>query len=778
MRWTLTETGHQKANRNHRNHTDLTMTTPNCTYHHPSLLPCAYCHEGCAYFTVETTPEPACGTQGYIPCMSCREGCPHRERFVVYQQAMYRGRWPDGSPFADPPYYDDGVYVEEEPEEPEREPEAVKLNADQEAVVAHVNGPALVIAGAGSGKTRAVTHRIAHLIGKHCDASEILAVTFTRKAAREMKERLEHMVGERQASRCTMATFHALAAKICRDHAKRLHRNPGFSIWTDDSMKRESRRIVKGRFGSKTKETDALTSADLLTIIGDRKRDDGSLTCPKWKAEINRTHGKYAYELVHEYESLKRASNAMDFDDLIYHAVRILRDPQIQQVYLERWRFVMVDEYQDTNDLQERFLRLLVGPEDNLLVVGDEDQAIYGFRGANVRHIMTFTERWPGAKVYTLGQNYRSTPNIVDAASRVIVHNEVRRDKQIWSEAREGKDVQYIVRNDAIQEASWIASQIQASEEDGVPLEEHAVLVRTRRQLTALQTALTHQGVLHHTVGSTEIWDRADVRMITAWFRAYLNPQDVNAGIEMLSRWPGLGAKTVELWRTKSKDWKSMFDRMDSLHKERGLGEHTMRGKSIARFTESWEAFGKAIRGAASIRSLVQDVYEWTGLVQEILKEKQSENKKLAANGVSRDDLRKSLLEVVPDEPTTYQDVRDWVDTISLNAAKDKEGGATLSTIHGSKGLEWHTVWVAGCSEGLLPFGSSVEGKAVPVKDDHVQEERRLMYVAMTRAKKRLILSRHENVLSIENNGARSVAAKASRFLAESAPQAKRIVIG
>jgi DNA helicase-2/ATP-dependent DNA helicase PcrA len=705
--------------------------------------------------------------------MGCTEGCVYHERFLAHQHAQRTGAWADGSPFANPTYHDpwedDFDWSSGENQEA-----PIRLNPAQQQVADHVDGPLLVVAGAGSGKTRAITMRIGNLVNDHhIPPNEILAVTFTRKAATEMRERVGMALGER-AKKITISTFHSLALGICRNEAQRLYRTAGFSVWDDKQMEQEMRRILRaeGEHWSAEKKAgrpgcDLPTASSVLGAIGNRKLAHGDLFGREWLSNMEGEVYQRFGAVTREYEELKRAANAFDYDDLIYQACRLLDDPHIRTEYHARWHYVMVDEYQDTNDLQERFLRGLVGEHNNLVAVGDEDQAIYGWRGANVEHILTFTDRYPTAQIVELGQNYRSTPQIVQAAAYVVANNKIRRPKKLWTDNETGWEIEYPICENQALEATHIARSILASIEAGYTPSEHAVLVRTRRQLISVQQALTDHKVEHQTVGYIDLWQRSDIKLILSWLKVALNPKDITAGALAFSHWPRIGAKTVATWRDKSVDWKGVFDAMHLLHAEPGCSQKTKKGIEIARFQHTWRSFIERVRRHASIQELVLWLYEHTGLDQSI-KEGSEKTGRIAEEAESRRQLRDVFVSGCPDEPAGPRGIQSWLDAVMMHAKRDPEiEQVTLTTIHSAKGLEWDHVWVAGCVEGLLPHGSLTGGQA-KLDAAQVEEERRLAYVAFTRARKRLVLSRSKEILDYSSGRPDRKFVKPSRFLIES----------
>ena len=703
----------------------------------------------------------------------------------------YYGR-PSADSYDNHDAFADGWGAQADPEpkpEPERSQDVtVGLSPMQVRAMEHHEGPALVIAGAGSGKTRTVTARIVRLLRSNVLASEILCLTFTRKAANEMRERVLDAAGEK-ADKITISTFHSLALSICRDHPFLVGRDGWFSVWDDDTMKRELRRILRERWETFMEETkkgaqvadrssmEPPKSQDVLSAISDRKSSGANpLMDDEWRELLLSMH-PIVPDIVGEYETSKKLSNALDFDDLIWKAVRLLSDnDEIRQGYNDRWTFVMVDEYQDTNDLQETFLQLLVGERKNVMVVGDEDQAIYGWRGANVDHILTFTDRYEGAAVIKLGQNYRSTNNIVEAAARLIEQNRQRTEKRLWSEKGEGWAVEYHQVNTPHDEADLIASMIAGSLDEGYPPSEHAILVRTRMQFIPIQAALARWKIPCKTVGALDLWDYADSRLILAWIKSAMNPRDITATGHCLGNWPRIGASTVETWMQIAREYEGpAINSLTFLLGKPRCGPKTKKGKSIIAFKEAMNQLYHFILANHSPRAIVEWLYEITGIDSAIATAKEKGTVKAQRDAESRDQRKIGFIDLCPPEPLDengFFSMRSFLDGITMKASAeaDESDQVCLSTIHAAKGLEWDHVWGAGCVEGLLPCYFD----AADLDEDRLEEERRLGYVLCTRARYRLVLThfavapRNRGLLAESGNRTDFVPKRRSRFLVES----------
>jgi DNA helicase-2/ATP-dependent DNA helicase PcrA len=644
-----------------------------------------------------------------------------------------------------PPWNAPGWDIEDEgPEASEGVPESVspsrKMDDAQTRVVLHPNGPALVMAGAGSGKTRTITARVVHLLERGVEAKNILCLTFTRKAANEMRERIQREAGD-VSKHTTISTFHSLALDLLRTHPETCGRNKNFSVWNDDVQKSEIKAIIKAHpNASHAEQREWITPSQVCEVLDNLKEKGLPIPGKQFHLAMGELD-EQAWEIAIAYEEMKKSCNALDFADLVWHAALHLLGPDSAKKALVqgRWTHVIVDEYQDTNAIQETFLQRLVEPHQNLMVVGDEDQAIYSFRGSNVGFIRTFPKRYPGAVTYLLGRNYRSTPQIVESANALISQNKQRNYKKVWSEAIEGQQIRVGSWADPNAEARAVTSEIAQVREDGVPDTDIAVLVRTRMQFIPIQMELQRRGIPFHVVGDVPWYARADAKTILAWLRGVLNPLDHDAGANILKSWDGLGSGTVALWReAMATIGEPMFSRMSMLHGKPGLGVHTKRGKRIATFIETWKEWEiEAYSGEKGLRTRIQELLKHLGITDQILEGKSSEKTSDVIDASRRESFLQHLLNSMPDEPQTgrWQGIQQWVDELfTAEVQAENKDGICLSTIHGSKGLEWDCVWLPGWSSGVFP--SERAGNATAI-----EEERRLAYVAATRARKHLCIS-------------------------------------
>jgi superfamily I DNA/RNA helicase len=618
-------------------------------------------------------------------------------------------------------------------------PPSSEMDGSQALVVAHTKGPALVMAGAGSGKTRTITARVVRLLEKGVAPNEILCLTFTRKAAREMRERIEKKMGE-GAKKITISTFHALALDLLRTYPAICGRTKTFSVWDDDVQKNEIKSLIKDHPMSNTGGSEWVSAKNVCTILDTLKETGEEIPSKAFYLALGKLD-EYAWEIALAYEDLKRDCNALDFADLVWCLTNKLlgQDSPKRTEIQSRWSYVIVDEYQDTNKIQEMLLQRLVEQHQNLMVVGDEDQAIYSFRGSNVGFIRTFPERYPTAHIYLLGRNYRSTPQIVEAANALISQNRERNFKTVWSEGAPGTAVIVGRWGTPQAEARAIAHEIDRARKAGQSDAELAVLVRTRMQFIPIQMELQRLSIPFHVVGDVPWYARVDAKVILAWLRALVNATDLDAGSGVLRSWDGIGNGTVSTWReAMSKVGEPMFSRLGYLHGRPGLGAHTRRGKRLAAFAEAWKTWEQETHARGkSLRERVHALLHTLGVVNQINTEKMSPKPADVLEANRREIFLTQLLESMPDEPGSggWSGIQKWLDDLFMSGTQQEtREGVCLSTIHGSKGLEWECVWLPGWSMSIFPSERSTDPASI-------EEERRLAYVAVTRARSVLSVS-------------------------------------
>ena len=628
-----------------------------------------------------------------------------------------------------------------------------RLNPQQRKAVLETEGPVLVLAGAGSGKTRVIAHRVVHLLERGVPARAILAVTFTNKAAAEMRERIAQLSGNRERSRgLTVATFHAFGVRVLREQRARLGLPERFAIF--DAADQES--LVK-RLLREVKLDDRRFDPGRVLAILSRLRTSGEAGHPDDEYE------RIAAELLPRYELGLRTMGAVDFDDLLLLPLRLFEEREVLEQYQQRYRYLLVDEYQDTNAAQLRLLAALAGLRRNLCVVGDDDQSIYAWRGAQVRNILGFDASFPGAAEIFLEQNYRSTGAILDAANAVIGKNPGRKPKRLWTDRGRGTNVRVVCAADDDAEARFVADEIlRVAYEDKVPLREIAVLYRTNAQARPLEEALRLAGVRYRVVGGTSLFDRKEVRDLVAYLRAALNPRD-DVSLLRIVNVParGIGDQTVaraqELARARQTP---VWEVLCAAPPELGHA-----AERVAHFVALMKRYGGRLAGPG-FSGAARDLCEEVGLFDEARRGAQS-----AAAQSRRVEAVEALLRQMAElerpptaspEAAAPADAGDDHDDDPLRAglpgflarlaldSKDADGdpgdSVTLITLHGAKGLEWRCVFLCGLEEGLLPHSGRGfdDASAQPSADGvaNLEEERRLAYVGMTRARERLTLTR------------------------------------
>jgi DNA helicase-2/ATP-dependent DNA helicase PcrA len=623
------------------------------------------------------------------------------------------------------------------------------LNPPQQDAVTHGEGPLLILAGAGSGKTRVLTHRIAYLLRtRQARASEILAITFTNKAAQEMRERVELLVGRATRAMWVM-TFHAASVRMLRAHAEKLGYTRQFTIY--DAA--DSRRLIKKCLDDLDVDVKRFTPRAMQGQISDAKNK--LRTAGDYRQLVGSYFEQTAADVYERYERELVRMNAMDFDDLLFRSVDLLTMFQeIRDAYAEGFRWIMVDEYQDTNHAQYRWLQLLSSEHHNLAVVGDDSQSIYGFRGADIRNILDFQDDYPEAHVVKLEQNYRSTQMILDAANAVISNNRGQMSKHLWTDVGEGDPVRIREMSDEHAEARFVGAEIQRMVDEGVSRSEIAVFYRTNAQSRVLEDMLVRAQIGYQVIGGTKFYERAEIRDAIGYLTFLVNPQDQNAftriansprrslGQTSLSRVIGFAdAQGIPVW--------------DAAEGEvPGLG--TAAKKAIGRFMGTMRVLRERIENQTPLGELLQEVLNETGYLDALRVERTIE-----AQG--RLENLEELVRVAREYDATNPEgaLDEFLQQIALLAdadtIRDDDGLVTLMTLHNAKGLEFPIVFIIGLEDGVFPHSRAIEEGAV-------EEERRLAYVGLTRAMRDLTLTYARRRMSF--GGAQSLGMR-SRFLDE-----------
>jgi DNA helicase-2/ATP-dependent DNA helicase PcrA len=599
------------------------------------------------------------------------------------------------------------------------------LNPAQREAVLTTEGPVLVIAGAGSGKTRVLTRRIAHLLAAvGAKPSEILAITFTNKAAAEMRDRVIDLVGPPARGSWVM-TFHAACGRILRREAQRLGYRSNFTIY--DSA--DQIRLTKQCLEELERDPKRFTPRGIHSQISNAKNQ---LIGPaEYASRVASFYDQTVADVYDLYQRRMFASNAVDFDDMLYLTVDVLeRFPEAQERWQKSFRYVLVDEYQDTNHAQYRFLQLLAEPDMNVFAVGDPDQSIYAFRGADIRNVMEFERDFPGAKSIALEQNYRSTNSILEAANGVIANNRERKPKNLWSELGEGEPVRVVEVEDEHAEARYVAAEIARLVEEGYNGSEIAVFYRTNAQSRVLEDVLVRQGVAYQVIGGPRFYERAEVKDLVAYLQVIDNPYDAVSLLRISNR-PrrGIGDSTLAKLMSFADDAEmSLWEAMD---RTQAAGVGTGPAKAVASFRTMIQSLMSAAQ-ELDVPDLIERVLEQSGYTESLEAERTIEAQGRIENLQELVALSREWMESAA-EPT----LSSFLQEISLYSDQDAIRGegslVTLMTLHNAKGLEFRVVYLIGMEEGIFPHSRSIE-------EQGIEEERRLCYVGMTRAMERLTL--------------------------------------
>jgi len=602
------------------------------------------------------------------------------------------------------------------------------LNEPQRQAVLHGEGPLLILAGAGSGKTRVLTHRIAHLVGTGQAApGEILAITFTNKAAQEMRERVELLVGRRARAMWVM-TFHSACARMLRADAERLGYTRGFTIYDEQ----DSLRLVKNCVEELDIDPKRFPARGLRRQISEAK--NALLDAEGYRLKVGSFFEQTAADVYDLYEPRLHAANAMDFDDLLFRCVNLFElFEDVRDRYRRSFRHVLVDEYQDTNRAQYRWLQLLGEEHRNLAVVGDDDQSIYRFRGADIRNILDFEDHFPDATVVKLEQNYRSTQTILNASNAVISNNRSRKDKSLWSELGEGDPVHVRELEDEHAEARFVVSEIERLVDEGGSRDDIAVFYRANAQSRVLEDMLVRYGVSYQVIGGTRFYERAEIKDAMAYLTLLVNPSDTVAfGRIVNSPRRGIGQTSqARLVGHANTIGAPVWEVAAEPEKVPGLG--TAAVKAIGRFMSVMERLRERVDGGAGVGDLLAETLEESGYTEALQAERTVESQVRLENleelvGVARE------YDGTAEEPS----VEEFLQQIALfseqDNLQDEQGLVTLMTLHNAKGLEFGTVFMIGMEDGVFPHSRSIEA-------GDLEEERRLAYVGITRAKRELYMT-------------------------------------
>ncbi len=617
-----------------------------------------------------------------------------------------------------------------------------ELNGAQLDAVRYLDGPALVIAGAGSGKTRVLTYKIAYLLENGFEPWSILALTFTNKAANEMKERIAARVGERDASMLWMGTFHSVFSKILRREAHHIGYDPQFTIYDQSDSRSLVKSIIKDmQLDDKVYKPNAvaerISSAKSNLISASDYENDQGLRNDDKRARI-----PSVYEIYKRYTERCRLANAMDFDDLLVNTYRLFKDfPDVRRQYVERFRYVLVDEFQDTNYVQACIVWQLTQERKAVCVVGDDAQSIYSFRGANIGNILGFTERYGGAEIFKLEQNYRSTRMIVNAANSLIAKNSQQIKKNVYSERGDGSPLELYSAYSDLEEVEIVANKIsELRRREGLGFSDFAILYRTNAQSRVFEEAFRRRGFPYRIFGGLSFYQRKEVKDVIAYFRLICNKDDEEA-FKRIINYParGIGDKTVQ----KVKDialergmslWQVLADPFLC-----GLDVNKGTLAKLMQFTGMIDGFYKLSEEKNAIevaRAVVKD----SGIREELYRDMSVEGKSRQENLEALMAAIEEFVDMHLEEGNEHNSLADFLSEVSLMSDLDNDDSGdgeriTLMTVHSAKGLEFPTVFVVGLEEDLFPNSGARESLR------EMEEERRLLYVAITRAKDHCILS-------------------------------------
>ncbi|WP_338990070.1 UvrD-helicase domain-containing protein [Fusobacterium animalis] len=598
-----------------------------------------------------------------------------------------------------------------------------KLNDKQREAASQIDGSILILAGAGSGKTRTITYRIAHMIENvGISPYSILAVTFTNKAAKEMRERVEELVGD-VAKACTISTFHSFGMRLLRMYGKEVGYNSNFTIYDTDDQKRIVKAILKGQ--NLSINGVKLTERDLVSMIS------------KIKEQI-KTLDEYSVmnkQIVEVYDKYNRAlleSNAMDFSDILLNTYKLLQKPEILEKVQNKYKYIMIDEYQDTNNLQYKIIDLIARKSSNLCVVGDENQSIYGFRGANILNILNFETNYNNAKIIKLEENYRSTTTILDAANELIKNNKSSKDKKLWTQNGKGDLIKVLACDNARDEVSRIIEIIKRNHQNGIAYRDMTILYRTNAQSRLFEEGFLRYNIPHKVFGGISFYSRAEIKDIIAYLSIIVNPQD-ELNLQRIINVPKrkVGEKGIEKIITYARE--NNLNLLEALSHIKEISGLTVVGKE--KILEMYDIIKelKDLSYTETASYIVQTLIDKIKYI-DYIKENYSDAEARIEN---IDEFKNSILEL--ENVVGELRLNEYLENVSLISATDdleeKSDYVKLMTIHNSKGLEFPIVFLVGFENEIFP------GTRAMFEEKEMEEERRLCYVALTRAEKKLYLS-------------------------------------
>jgi DNA helicase-2/ATP-dependent DNA helicase PcrA len=608
------------------------------------------------------------------------------------------------------------------------------LNKPQKEAVFHTEGPLLILAGAGSGKTRVLTHRIAYLIEeKGVNPWNILAITFTNKAAEEMRQRVDSLVGI-GAESIWVSTFHSMCVRILRRYIDRLGYDNRFTIYDTDDQKTLMKEVCR-----KTDiDTKRFKERMLLSVISSAKNE---MILPE-EFELN-AGGDFVQlkiaKVYKEYEAQMRANNALDFDDLLVKTVQLLEtQPDVRENYQERFRYIMVDEYQDTNTVQFRLVSLLAGKYRNLCVVGDDDQSIYKFRGANIRNILDFEKEFSDAKVIKLEQNYRSVGNVLEVANSVIRNNKGRKEKTLWTDNEKGEKIRLRQFDTAYDEAQFIAEDIKDETAQGANYSDHAVLYRTNAQSRLLEEKFVAMNIPYKIVGGINFYSRREIKDVLSYLKTIDNGKD-DLAVRRIINVPkrGIGLTTINrIQESAAARGIGFYDALSAPDLIPGIGRSASKLDSFAALIE----YFKGRSEESGVTDLLTEVIEKTGYTESLEADDPEELEARVQNIdelVSKAAVYEESCSDRGERPTLTGFLEEVALVADIDSVAEDRDYVILMTLHSAKGLEFPHVYLAGMEDGLFPSYMSISGD----DPEELEEERRLCYVGVTRAEEKLTLT-------------------------------------
>jgi len=599
------------------------------------------------------------------------------------------------------------------------------LTVSQREAVEHKDGALLVIAGPGSGKTRVITSRIVRLIEKGVRPYNICAITFTNKAAEEMRERVRAM-GVPPGTQ--VSTFHSLCVRILRQYAEAAGIDPNFSIYSDADQKK----CVKDAIAGVDASSDNFQPAKVLNVISNLKND---LIMPEdFKKTANDYYQKMVAKIYNRYQDMMHTNNALDFDDLLVKTAMLLRDyPEIREQLSERFKYLLVDEYQDTNRAQYQIAKGIAIAHGNICVTGDPDQSIYRWRGADIKNILAFEQDWPHAKIVKLEENFRSSPRILELADKLIANNKQRKEKRLIPTIKASRDISCNVYDDERGEAGAIADEILSLIAAGADPNDIAILYRTNSMSRSIEEAFVKKNVPYIIVRGVEFYNRKEIRDMVAYLKLISNPAD-NVALDRIINTPARGIGETSIKRLELYAAEKGISMLHAAGQAQTIDSLKAAATKIKEFANMIDGFAKAAVPGCSVGKLLADVYEKSGMHTALITSKESQED--AMGNIEELINSAALYDQSAEEPSLF----DYLQTISLYSDSDAydpdSGKVSLMTLHAAKGLEFENAFVIGLEDGILPHERSAEN------EKELEEERRLFFVGITRAKMGLYISR------------------------------------